>query len=134
MDPIVEMLLAGEVLRGEEAHRLGLVQRVGGLDDALAWAEAISALAPLSIAGHKQAMRTDVDGHGAQRRKLGQQFLAVLHVRVVRLVVAEETPDGLQRPQFAASIHVNRDGLRAEHGHTAQRNHQEISTLRHHQK
>jgi len=54
--PTRAMLLAAEVLRGEEAHRLGLVQRLGGLDDALAWAEAISALAPLSIAGHKLAL------------------------------------------------------------------------------
>jgi len=47
------MLLAAETLSGEAAHRLGLVQRLGGLDDALEWATAIAALAPLTIAGHK---------------------------------------------------------------------------------
>jgi enoyl-CoA hydratase len=32
---------------------MGLVQRLGGLDDALAWASTIAGLAPLTIAAHK---------------------------------------------------------------------------------
>ena len=55
------MLLAADVLSGEEAHRLGLVQRIGGIDDALAWADEISRLAPLSIAGHKLALNEGTD-------------------------------------------------------------------------
>jgi enoyl-CoA hydratase len=47
------MLLATEELDGAAAHRIGLVQRVGSLDDALAWASAIADLAPLTIAAHK---------------------------------------------------------------------------------
>jgi enoyl-CoA hydratase len=47
------MLLAAETLSGTDAHRLGLVQRLGGLDDALDWARATAALAPLTIQGHK---------------------------------------------------------------------------------
>jgi len=47
------MLLAAETVSGVDAHRLGLVQRLGEFDDALEWAEAITALAPLTIAGHK---------------------------------------------------------------------------------
>jgi len=50
------MLLAAEVLSGLEAHRLGLVQRIGTPADALAWGEAIAALAPLTIAAHKLAL------------------------------------------------------------------------------
>ena len=50
------MLLAAEVVSAEDAHRLGLVQRVADLDGALAWAQEIAALAPLSIAGHKLAL------------------------------------------------------------------------------
>jgi enoyl-CoA hydratase len=50
------MLLAAEVLGGEDAHRLGLVQRLGGLDDALAWADEVAALAPLTIQAHKAAL------------------------------------------------------------------------------
>jgi enoyl-CoA hydratase len=41
------------VLSGADAVRLGLAQRSGRLDDALAWADDIAALAPLTIAGHK---------------------------------------------------------------------------------
>lgn len=47
------MLLAAETYRGDRGFELGLVQRLGGLDDALAWAEQIAALAPLTVAGHK---------------------------------------------------------------------------------
>src|SRR5207237_8056851 len=54
------MLLAAEVLSGEEAHRLGLVQRLGGLDDALAWAGEIAGLAPISLAGHKLSLNRPV--------------------------------------------------------------------------
>jgi enoyl-CoA hydratase len=54
--PARAMLLAAEVLSGEEAHRLGLVQRLGDLDAALAWAGAIAGLAPLTIQAHKAAL------------------------------------------------------------------------------
>ncbi len=47
------MLLAAEVVTGSDAYRLGLAQRLGTLDDAMAWAAAIADLAPLTIAGHK---------------------------------------------------------------------------------
>ena len=47
------MLLAAEEIDGAAAHRIGLVQRLGDLDDALAWASAIAGLAPLTIAAHK---------------------------------------------------------------------------------
>jgi enoyl-CoA hydratase len=43
------MLVAAEVLTGDDAHRIGLVNRLGRLDDALAWAREIASLAPLTI-------------------------------------------------------------------------------------
>jgi enoyl-CoA hydratase len=51
--PARSMLLAAEVIDGTAASGLGLVQRMGGLVDALAWAGEIASLAPLTIAGHK---------------------------------------------------------------------------------
>lgn len=51
--PARAMLLTGEVLSGAEARGLGLVNRQGALDEALAWADAIVELAPLTIAGFK---------------------------------------------------------------------------------
>ena len=54
--PARAMLLAAEELSGDDALRLGLVQRAGGLDAALEWAAAIAELAPLTIAGHKLAL------------------------------------------------------------------------------
>ena len=51
--PARSMLLAAEVLDGRAASAVGLVQRVGTLADALAWADDIATLAPLTIAGHK---------------------------------------------------------------------------------
>jgi enoyl-CoA hydratase len=52
------VFLAAEVLTGERAHQLGLVQRLGTPDDALAWARALTALAPLTVAGHKVGLNT----------------------------------------------------------------------------
>lgn len=68
------MLLAAEELDGAAAHRIGLVQRQGGLDDALAWAEAIAGLAPLTIAAHKLGLerlaeRADDPGYAEARAR-----------------------------------------------------------------
>ncbi len=51
--PARAMLLAAEVLTGADALRLGLANRAGSLDEALAWADQIATLAPLTIEGHK---------------------------------------------------------------------------------
>lgn len=50
------MLLGGEVIDGEAAHRFGLVQRLGTIDDAVAWAGEIARLAPLTLTAHKTAL------------------------------------------------------------------------------
>jgi len=47
------VLLAAEVVSGADALRLGFVNRPGARPEALAWAEQIARLAPLTIAGHK---------------------------------------------------------------------------------
>ena len=52
------MLLAAETYTGAQLHVSGGVHRLGGLDEALAWAGSVSRLAPLSIAGHKLALET----------------------------------------------------------------------------
>lgn len=54
--PTRAMLLGAETYGGEDAERLGFVQRLGSLDDALGWAEDIAALAPLTLAGLKMAL------------------------------------------------------------------------------
>jgi len=51
--PAREMLLAASTIDGRRAYELGMVQRLGDLDVAMAWAEEIARLAPLTIAGHK---------------------------------------------------------------------------------
>jgi len=51
--PARAMLVAAEEYDGDAAHRLGLVQRLGDRDTALAWAHELAALAPLTMAGHK---------------------------------------------------------------------------------
>ncbi|HEX2382197.1 MAG TPA: enoyl-CoA hydratase [Acidimicrobiales bacterium] len=51
--PARAMLLAAEIVDGDSAVRLGLAQRAGDLGDALAWADDIANLAPLTIQGHK---------------------------------------------------------------------------------
>jgi enoyl-CoA hydratase len=54
--PTRAMLLGADTATGEDAERLGFVQRVGDLDDALGWADEIAALAPLTLAGMKLAL------------------------------------------------------------------------------
>jgi enoyl-CoA hydratase len=61
--PTREMLLAASTVDGRRAYELGMVQRIGGLDDALAWAEEIASLAPLTIAGHKLTLERGGDDH-----------------------------------------------------------------------
>jgi enoyl-CoA hydratase len=51
--PARAMLLAAQTYSGEEAFGFGLVQRRGGVDAALDWADTIATLAPLTIEGHK---------------------------------------------------------------------------------
>jgi len=50
------MLLAAETYDGERLHEAGVVHRIGGFEEAMAWANEIAALAPLTIAGHKLAL------------------------------------------------------------------------------
>jgi enoyl-CoA hydratase len=47
------VLLAAEVLSGTDVHRLGLAHRICGLEGALAWADGIAQLAPLTLQAHK---------------------------------------------------------------------------------
>lgn len=54
--PTRAMLLGAETYSGEDAERLGFVQRLGDLDAALGWADEIAALAPLTLAGSKLAL------------------------------------------------------------------------------
>lgn len=63
--PARAMLLAAEPSSGADLHRLGFVQRLGGLDVAMAWADEVAALAPLTVAGHKVGLAgagTGADG------------------------------------------------------------------------
>ena len=55
------LLLAADTIDGAEAHRIGLVQRLGSLDEALAWAGEIAALAPLTVSGHKTILERPDD-------------------------------------------------------------------------
>ena len=54
--PARAMLLGAEIYSGEEAERLGFVQRLGDLEVALGWADDIAALAPLTLTGLKLAL------------------------------------------------------------------------------
>ena len=50
------MLVAAETYDAAALHATGAVQRLGDLDDALAWAGQLAGLAPLTIAAHKLAL------------------------------------------------------------------------------
>ena len=44
------------------------MQRLGGLDEALAWADEVAALAPLTLRAHKAALEGRVDARAAFER------------------------------------------------------------------
>lgn len=54
------MLLAAQTYTAAELHAMGGVHRLGGLDDAVAWAHELAELAPLTIAGHKLALERSI--------------------------------------------------------------------------
>lgn len=51
------VMLAAETLDRDAALAAGLVDRAGGVDDAVAWAHQIAALAPLALAHNKLVLR-----------------------------------------------------------------------------
>jgi len=51
--PARAMFMAAQTYSGAEAFGFGFVQRIGGVDDGLAWADSIARLAPLTLAGLK---------------------------------------------------------------------------------
>lgn len=55
--PARAVLLACEEIGADDALTFGLANRIGDRADALAWAERIAALAPLTTEGHKLALR-----------------------------------------------------------------------------
>ena len=59
--PARRMMLAGELIDRDEALAHGLVDRPGTLDDALAWAHEVAALAPLTIAHSKAVLNDTLD-------------------------------------------------------------------------
>ena len=79
------MLLAAEVVKGDEAHRVGFVQRLGAHEDALAWADEIAALAPLTLRAHKAALEEQPDARTAFERAWAsddlREGLAAFHDR-----------------------------------------------------
>ena len=58
------LLLGCDSIGAELARHRGLADRIGGLDDALAWAGEISSFAPESLAYSKQALETLQEPHG----------------------------------------------------------------------
>ncbi len=54
--PARALLIGADTIDVERAYGLGLVDRLGGLDDALAWADEIAGLAPLTLQYNKLAV------------------------------------------------------------------------------
>jgi enoyl-CoA hydratase len=73
--PARAMLLAAEVLTGEDAHRCGLVQRIGSPAAARTWADEIATLAPLTLRAHKSALEGVPDAPGALARAWASEDL-----------------------------------------------------------
>ncbi len=62
------VLIGVDTLDVDRAHRLGLVDRLGDLDSALAWAQEIATLAPLTLEYCKLALNTGTELDPADER------------------------------------------------------------------
>ena len=63
-----------------------------------------------AVAGGQQVVRAEIDVvHGFSAPSSAEQLAAILHGRVVRLVGAEEAPDGRERRACTARIHLDGD-------------------------
>jgi enoyl-CoA hydratase len=56
------MLVAAETSTAADLHRSGGIHRLGGLDDALTWANRLASLAPLTMEAHKVALDSTESG------------------------------------------------------------------------
>jgi hypothetical protein len=61
-----------------------------------------------AVAGGEQVVRAEERVLRPDLAELGQQLLAVLHVGVVRLIAAEETPDGVKRGDRLLQVDLDR--------------------------
>jgi enoyl-CoA hydratase len=70
------IFLGGERISAERAHTLGLVNRIGELEDALAWAEQIASFAPLAMRYLKQQLQVENPPESADYPDVVRRFAA----------------------------------------------------------
>ena len=63
-----------------------------------------------AVAGGQQIVRAKVNLFRSKLAEFGDQLSAMLHVSVVRLVRAEEAPDGFQSTLRLRGVHTDADG------------------------
>lgn len=69
------ILLGGERIAADRAYALGLVDRMGSLEDALAWATQMSTFAPLSMHWLKQRLQTEDPPEAAEYPAVVRRFV-----------------------------------------------------------
>lgn len=88
------LLVACDQLAADEALACGLADRAGSLDDALAWAESMTALAPLTVAYNKAVLNDAAVGDDAEHFKAFEAIWASEDREEGRLARAERrAPD-----------------------------------------
>jgi enoyl-CoA hydratase len=69
------LLIGGERMPAERAYGLGLVDRIGELEDALAWATEMSTFAPLPMRWLKQRLQIDDPPDGSEYPAVAHEFM-----------------------------------------------------------
>ena len=86
------MLVAAEEYDGAAALRIGFVHRSGSVEEALAWAAAISALAPLTMAGHKLGLNEVEVGGDAYEEAFHGAWASADHAEAMAARAANRPP------------------------------------------
>lgn len=85
------VMLAADFLDRDEALSVGLVDKAGSLDDAMAWAEHMAGLAPLAIAYNKFVLNGSPDDDDEIEQRFGDVW-ASDDVREAALARSEKRP------------------------------------------
>ena len=92
------MLLGAAQYAAEPLQAIGFIHRLGGLDDALVWADELASLAPLTVAALKRGLETGGDDDDERFKEIYEKVWRSHDAHEGRTAFLEKRP-----PRFTGS-------------------------------